>query len=114
MKSAKLVLLAVVSVFLVLVVVQNLSLFTDTHSVRLNLWLWKYESAPIVLSIYFVAFFLMGILLSYFNGLSDRYKARHLIKKNKEDISKLEAEIEVLKSLPVQEESSPSQEIKNA
>ncbi|MBW2170700.1 MAG: LapA family protein [Deltaproteobacteria bacterium] len=110
MKSAKLVLLAVVGVFLVLAVVQNLSLFTHRESLRLNLLVWKYETAPILLSMYFVGFFLIGLLLSYFAGLSDRFKAKNEIKNHLKRISKLEEEIKVLKSLPVQEESSPSQE----
>jgi len=110
MKSAKLVLLAVVGVFLVLAVVQNLGLFTHRESLRLNLLVWEYETAPILLSMYFVGFFLIGLLISYFHGLSDRFKAKHEIKNHLERISKLEEEVKVLKSLPVQEESSPSQE----
>ena len=110
MKTVKLVLLAVVGVFLVLAVIQNLSLFTHRESLRLNLLIWQYESAPILLSMYFVAFFLIGLLISYFHGLSDRFRAKNEIKSNVEKISKLEEEIKVLKSLPVQEETPPSPE----
>jgi uncharacterized integral membrane protein len=114
MKSVKLLLLAVVGIFLVLVVIQNLGVFTHKESLRLNLLVWKYETAPILLSMYFVGFFVIGLLLSYFHGLSDRFKAKNEIRHHLERISKLEEEIKVLKSLPIQEESSPSQEIENA
>jgi hypothetical protein len=109
MKSAKLVLLAVVGVFIVMVVYQNRAVLTDTYSLRLNLLVREYKTGEILLSMYFVAFFLIGLLLSYFAGLSGRFKAKHEIKNHLERISKLEEEIKVLKSLPVQEES-PSQE----
>jgi uncharacterized integral membrane protein len=110
MKQAKLVLLAVVGVFLVLVVVQNLSLFTHREPLKLNLLVWKYETAPILLSMYFVGCFLIGLLIAYFHGLSDRFRAKNEMKNHLEKISKLEEEIKVLKSLPVQEESPPSRE----
>jgi uncharacterized integral membrane protein len=110
MKQAKLVLLAVVGVFLVLVVVQNLSLFTHKESLRINLLVWEYETPPILLSMYFVGCFLIGLLIAYFHGLSDRFKAKNEIRSHLERISRLEEEIKVLKSLPAEEESPPSQE----
>jgi hypothetical protein len=110
MKSVKLVLLAVVGVFVIVVVYQNRALLTDTHSLRLNLIVKEYKTGEILLSMYFVTFFLVGLLVSYFHGLSGRFKAKNEIKNHLERISKLEEEIKVLKSLPVQEESPPSQE----
>ena len=110
MKSIKLVLLAVVGVFIIVVVYQNRALLTDTHSLRLNLVVKEYKTGEILLSMYFVAFFLAGLLVSYVHGLSGRFKAKNEIKGYLERISKLEEEIKVLKSVPVQEESSPSQE----
>jgi hypothetical protein len=110
MKSAKLVLLAVVGVFIITVVYQNRAMLTDTYSLRLNLVFREYKTGEILLSMYLVAFFLVGLLVSYFYGLSERFKTKNEIKNHVEKISKLEEEIKVLKSLPVQQESSPSQE----
>ena len=110
MKSVKLVLLAVVGVFVVVLVYQNRDLLTDTYSLRLNLVFKEYRTGEILLSMYFVAFFLVGLLVSYFYGLSSQFKAKKEKKIYLERISKLEEEIKVLKSLPVQEESPPSQE----
>ena len=114
MKSVKALLWSLLAIFLVVAVLQNSGLFMDKKALRLNLLVWKYESPPILLSMYFVAFFLVGLLLSYFHGLSERFKAKNKTKNHLETISKLREEIKVLKSLPVQEENSPSQETDNA
>jgi uncharacterized integral membrane protein len=113
MKSFKLVLLALVAIFIILVVYQNIAVFTQTESMRVNLLVWKYETGPILLSMYFVAFFLMGLLVSYFHGLSGRYKMRGEIKSHLERMSKLEEEIKVLKNLSPQQRTPPFQETEN-
>jgi len=110
MKSVKLVLLAVVGVFVVVLVYQNRDLLTDTYSLRLNLVFKEYRTGEILLSMYFVAFFLVGLLVSYFYGLSSQFKAKKERRNCLEKISKLEEEIKVLKSVPIQEESTPSHE----
>jgi hypothetical protein len=113
MKSFKLVLLALLAIFIILVVYQNIGVFTHRESMRLNLWVWKYETGPILLSMYFVAFFLMGLLLSYFHGLSGRYRTKGEIKSHLERMSKLEEEIKVLKSPSPQQGTPPSRETEN-
>ena len=114
MKSIKLVLWFLLVIFLVVVVVQNLSLFTHKEALRLNLLIKEYQAEPIYLSLYFLGFFLIGLLLSYFHGLAERFKANKTIKNHLETIRKLEEEIKVFKSLPVQKESTPSEETENA
>jgi hypothetical protein len=109
----KLVLLSMVGILIVIVIFQNLSLFTHSESLRLNLLVKEYKSGPILLSMYFVALFLMGLLISYFHGLSSRFKAKGEIKNHLERISKLEEEIRVLKRVSPQETSPPSQETSN-
>jgi len=114
MKSVKLMLLTVLGIFIVIVIYQNLAVLSDTQSLRLNLVVKEYETGPILLSMYFVVCFLMGLLVSYFHGLSCRFKAKNEIKHHLERISKLEEEIKVLQSLPVQGESPHFQETENA
>lgn len=113
MKSVKLMLLTVVGAMMVMVVYQNRAVLTDTYSLRLNLLVREYKTGEILLSMYFIAFFLIGLLVSYFHGLSRRFKAKNEIRNHLEKISKLEEEIKVLKSLPVQEERFLSQETEN-
>jgi uncharacterized integral membrane protein len=110
MKALKPLLVTAVILFVVVVVVQNRAILTDTETVRLNLWVKAYETPPIQLSIYFLGFFLIGFLLSYFQGLSQRFKTRNAIKAHLQKISKLEEEVKVLKSLPLQGENPPFNE----
>jgi len=105
---------SVVVIFLVVVVVQNLDVFTHKEALRLNLVIKKYKTEPFQLSFYFLGFFLIGLLLSYFHGLKERFKAKSEIKNHLETIRKLEEEIKVLKSLPVQKENTPYKETETA
>jgi hypothetical protein len=114
MKTFKLVLVSVVALFIVLIVVQNLSVFTHKEPLGLNLLVWKYQSGDILLSMYFVAFFLMGLLLSYFHGLSGRFKAKNEARDLLDTIYKLEEEIKVLKGLSPQQENPPTTETESA
>ena len=114
MKSVKPLLWSLVVIFLVVVVVQNRGVFTHEEALRLNLLIKEYQTGPVQLSLYFLGFFLIGVLLSYFNGLGERLKANKTIKNHLETIRKLEEQIEVFKSLPVHKESSPSKETENA
>lgn len=109
----KLVLLAVVALFIIMVIYQNLALFTHTETLRLNLLAKEYVSGPILLSMYFVAFFLMGLLISYFHGLSARFKAKNEIKGHLATIVKLEEEIEILKKMSPKQVSPPSPKTQN-
>jgi len=110
----KLILLCIVAIFIILVIYQNRAVFTHTESFAVNLLVWEYETPPILLSMCFVAFFLVGILISYFHGLIGRFKARNEIKNHLEKISKLEEEIRVLKSSSPQQVNPPSREPQNA
>jgi uncharacterized integral membrane protein len=114
MKSLKPLLFSLVIIFLVIVVVQNIKVFMDEKALTLNLLVWSGESRPIPLSVYFLGFLLFGLLVSYFYGLSERFKAKKTLQNHLETISKLEEEIKVLKSLPIAEETTPQKENESA
>ena len=114
MKSIKLLFAIIVLLFIGLVAYQNRPVLTHETIFHLNLYVKSYQSPPIQVSIYFLGFFLIGFLLSYFHALSERFKARHATKSYVEKISKLEEEIKVLKSLPLQEQTPPAQETEQA
>lgn len=113
MKSFKPVLVSLVIIFLVVLVVQNMGLFMDQKSVRLDLLVWSNETRAIPLSVYFLGFFLIGLLISYFYGLSERFKTKKAVKNHLETIRKLEEELRVLKSLPITEQITPPKESEN-
>jgi hypothetical protein len=114
MKHFKLILLIAVLLFIVVFVVQNRTVLSHEESFALNLYVKSYHTPPFQLSIYFLGFFLIGFLLSYFHALSERFKGKNVMKNHLEKISKLEEEIKALKSLPLQEETPPSPETEQA
>ena len=114
MKSIMPVFWSLVVVFLVTIVVQNLGLLTHKESLRLNLLIKEYHTEPIYLSLYFLGFFLIGLLISYVHGLVERFKANRTIKNHLETIRKLEEEIKTFKDLPAQKMNKPSKETLNA
>ena len=114
MRSFKLVFFSLVAIFILLVVYQNRAVFTHKEFFVVNLLVWEYKSPEIFLSMYFVTFFLLGILIAYFHGLSHRFKARNEMKSQLDRVTKLEAEIEVLKSVSPQQANPPSEETQNA
>lgn len=98
MKSIKSVSWFLAVIFLTAVVVQNLSLLTHKEIIRLNLLIKEYQTEPIQLFLYFLGFFLIGLLFSYFCGLVERLKANKTIKNHLETIRKLEEKIKIFKS----------------
>ena len=110
MKSIRPVLWSLIFVFLVTIVVQNFGLFTHKEPLRLNLLIKEYNTKPIYLSLYFLGFFLIGLLFSYVYGLVERFKANKTIKNHLETIRKLEEEIKIFKELPAQNMNTPSKE----
>ncbi|MCD6138038.1 MAG: LapA family protein [Deltaproteobacteria bacterium] len=110
MKTFKRIVLALVIIFLVVVVWQNKAFFTQPESVKLNLQVWSTKTPAIPLYVYFLAFFFIGLLISYFYALTERFKARKVIKGHLETIQKLEEQVKVLKSLTVAEQAGPPKE----
>ena len=106
MKAVKLVIFLLVCAFLVIVVIQNQSVFMDTMALEVDIIVWNYETQPIHLSLYFLGFFLIGLLVSYFYGLGERFKAKRIIASQLETIRKSEEEMRGLKSQPNTEEET--------
>ena len=99
-----------VVVLFAVVVVQNSEVFMERKAMGLDLWIWNGETQPIPLSVYFLGFFLVGLLISYFYGLGERFRAKKTIQNHLQTIGKQEEEIKVLKSLPIAEEETPQEQ----
>jgi hypothetical protein len=68
-----------VIVFLTIVVWQNQGVFMDKKVLGIDLVAWNYTTQPIHLSLYFLSFFLIGLLVAYFHGLCERFRAKKTI-----------------------------------
>ena len=114
MKATKLVIFLLVCVFLTIVVVQNQDVFMDKKALEIDLIVWNYGTQPIHLSLYFLGFFLIGLLVSYFHGLGERFKTKRIIASQLETIRKSEEEIRALRSHPNADQPDAKQEPSSA
>jgi hypothetical protein len=105
MKKAKYGLLIIVIGFITTVIYQNLEFLREAHGFHLNLmFIGKYVLPVVSNGVYFTTLFLLGILISYFFSLSDRFKNKQTIKNltatidsHRDVISSLEIELNALK-----------------
>ncbi|MBW2194142.1 MAG: LapA family protein [Deltaproteobacteria bacterium] len=110
MRALKPVLFSVVMVFLVILVVQNLGVFLEKRTLELNLLVWQYKTGHIPLAVYFLGFFLIGLLVSYFSSLSERFRAKKTIKSHSETVRKLQHELNAFKSQSVASQTPHSED----
>ena len=114
MKAVKLVVFLLVCVFLVIVVVQNQDVFMDKKALSIDLIAWNYHTQAIHLSLYFLGFFLVGLLIAYFHGLGERFKTKRIIAAQLETIRKAEEEIRTLRSQSNADQPNTNQETSSA
>lgn len=80
MKKVKIALWIVIFGFVGLVIFENKGFFMKESQLVLDLGFFNYETPLLENAIFFVAFFLLGILISYFFGLFKHYKDAKTIK----------------------------------
>ena len=105
MKKAKYGLLALAVVFFGVVIYQNMDHLRATHGFHFNMFfLGDYIFPSIANGVYYTAFFLLGLLISYFFSLSERFKNRQTIHNltatidsHRDVISSLEIELNSIK-----------------
>ena len=121
MKKVKIAFWIVVFGFVGLIIFQNRGFFMSESRMILDLGFFYYETPFLANAILFVAFFLVGVLISYFFGLFRHFKDAKTIKTLKakeaslvETISSLEkqlstqtAAVETAPAAPVEEEPEP-------
>lgn len=102
MKKVKIAFWIVVFGFIGLVIFQNKDFFMAKRSLMIDLGFFHYETPFLASAIFFVAFFLVGILISYFFSLFKHFKDAKTIKTLKakesslvETISSLEKQVSI-------------------
>ena len=118
MKKVKIAFWIVVFGFVGLVIFQNKDFFMSESRLMIDLGFFYYETPFLANAIFFVAFFLVGILISYFLSLFKHFKDARTIKSFKaketslvETVSSLEQQLstqtvpaEPLPAAPAEEE----------
>ena len=97
MRAIKPIMLSIVVVFLVILVVQNLAVFLDKKALHIDLWMWQYNTRLIPLAVYFLGFFMIGLLVSYFYHIGERFRTRKKMDSCSETIRQLRYEVNALK-----------------
>jgi cell division protein FtsB len=80
MKKVKIAFWIIIFGFVGLVIFQNKGFFMSKSQMILNLGFFYYETPFLANAIFFVAFFLIGILISYFLSLFKQFKDAKTIK----------------------------------
>jgi len=115
MKKAKIVLWLIILGFFGLLLFQNQMLFFDRQGLGIDLYIIdKIDIPEQFLAVFFLCFFISGLLIAYFSGLYSKFKfnqtikgLNHKISSFMETISKLEAENESLKSTLMEKGREP-------
>ncbi len=96
MKKVKIAFWIIVFGFVGLVIFQNKAFFMSKSQMVLNVWFFYYETPFLANAIFFVAFFLLGILISYFLSLFKQFKDAKTIKSLKAKEASLVEAVESL------------------
>ncbi len=104
MKKLKIAFWVLLIGFFGLLIYQNQDLFLGKKGLSINLYFTAYRIPEIPNAVYYLAFFLVGMLVSYFATLAQRFKANKTIKElnatadaNLQKVVRLETELNALK-----------------
>ena len=103
MKKLKIILGIIVVVFIALVFFQNKDFFISKQGLNLNLYFKDaYQSPELPLIVWFLTALIIGLLISYFLGLTERFKLKKTIKELK---AKIETQMEMITQIRSELES---------
>lgn len=105
MKKVKIALWIVIFGFVGLVIFQNRGFFMSESRMILDIGFFYYETPFLANAIFFVAFFLVGVLISYFFGLFKHFKDAKTIKTLKAKEASL---VETIAALEKQRAAPPA------
>jgi uncharacterized integral membrane protein len=77
---------------------QNRPFFLTKQEVAFNYGVGAYQTPELQVALYFLIFFLVGLLISYFSSLSERFAARKTIRKLNEELAGARKQIADLES----------------
>jgi uncharacterized integral membrane protein len=108
MKKVKIALWIIIFGFVGLVIFENKNFFMQESQLVLDLGFVNYQTPLLKNAIFFVAFFLLGILISYFFSLFKHYKDAKTIKTLKAKESSLVEAVSTLEKQVAQQQPESS------
>ncbi len=98
MKKIKILFWIIIFAIAVVFVFQNQPLFLEQQTIRIDLRIVSYELPHIPNAIILMASFLIGVLVSYFFNLAERFRSKKMVKQLNAAVDSLQQEISTLKS----------------
>jgi len=98
MKKFKIAFWILVFAFLALVCYQNKAFFRAPLSLQVNLGFTSYATPELQVWVFFIALFIVGIILTYFSGLPSKFRTGKMIKTLNTTIASQRNELAALKS----------------
>ena len=87
MRKVKFAFWLILAGLLGLVFWQNQAFLLEQKRLEVDYFFGNYQFPEIQIALYFLIFFLAGLLISYFSSLSERFMARKTIKKLNEELA---------------------------
>ena len=101
MKALKALILGLLIIFLILFVVQNLPVLSQSHSLRLNLLFASFTSPPLQNILLFAVCLAIGFIAAFAVGLVESRRLRKKIKELELHLARREEELRSLRNLPI-------------
>ena len=102
MKKVKYVFWLVVIALVALVAYQNQDIFMVRQSLRIDLQFFKKETPELIAGVYYLAVFLIGMLISYVFTLAQKFRDRKTIRQLNERVAASEKKLAALQSAPAE------------
>ncbi|MFW6334441.1 MAG: LapA family protein, partial [Desulfosalsimonas sp.] len=80
MKKVKYMLVVIILGLVALAVYQNKGFFIEKQSLGINLYFFDYQGPELPNGIYYLAVFLIGVLIAYFSTLPQKFRSRKTIR----------------------------------
>jgi cell division protein FtsB len=80
MKKTKIAFWIVILGFIALVMYQNQDFFLVKRDFHIDLFFKNFLTPPVLNAVWFIACFLLGLLIAYFSSLSERFRSNKTIK----------------------------------
>jgi hypothetical protein len=119
MKQSKMVIWAIILIFIGLIIFQNQEFFLSKQVMRLNLGVVDvYQSPQVFVAVLFFVFFIFGVILQFLISLPDRFRTNQMLKKLKvintsleNELADLKRDVAALKGEPVENDKAPEAKV---
>jgi len=111
MSYLKAIVISLVVALAIVFMVQNIEPLSHPLSIRLNLFLFQFETTPYATYMVILLAFFMGLLAASVLGLMERFRLRRRIREQRKEIERLNRELSSLRNMPLTSEAMPSPEV---